>query len=860
MTSPGRRLALCAQAVRTLTGIDFVQVVDPTDQRRLRVFFVIEPDQTVPPMIAPAQVPVLAPGIDEGPGATTGASLTVRVETAAERTAAQIDTVRWRRVRTVVDTRVALEIDMHEAGGFEPYRLVLGHARLDPLSDTIFFDFKQGCETGFDCEADTDCPGDPLVDVDVDYLARDFHSIRRALLDFAAQRYPDWKEPIEADFGTMLMEVMAAQGDHFAYQQDRIDAEARFSSATQRASVLAHAKLVDYRPFRGRPARGPVLFTAAAGGTVLADSRLWAWADAETPVVFSTSEALWVHPFWNLIPAHNPDSDATCIGHGATSLMVRSAPAVPTQTPPGVTREEFLTGKRVMILSDPADPARPRRAIPVTITRIEEFTDPLVLDSGNPTYVTQIFWADEEAVQVELPYDGLAVAMNLTEVAAGELIEDYIRVGDDAALAAHHGALDPVLLARMQGLPATIEREGPMERDGAGRDIILRHGLAATEGAALRHLPSGLPDIAIAEIEPPPVLPAPLPVDDRDLFGLFQPDAGAPDWIYIDDLLTGDLDTAAYTLEPGMWRIVQRHQQRFGSFAFRDYAADSGWTVRFTSGDFGRGPVDGAVLRLRYRTDPGVIANLPSESLTLTPPPGIAPDPVLAALVTDAANPLPLTGAKAEEDIGAIKINAPEAFRANPRRAVRPQDYEAILGKLPFVQRANAVTQWTGSWPTDFVAVDPKNSVAMTADQREEVERELDCIRLAARDVRRVDADYLDIDIDISICIAPGAYPGEVIESVRTAIAAPGFFAPDNFTFGTPLVRSALEAEIQAVPGVRFVDRIRIRIHGVGDWRTFMETELVPAANQIIRLQNDPDRAAMGILSIHSDRVGTECV
>ena len=33
MSTPGRRLALCAQPVKVLTGIDFVQVVDPQDQR-----------------------------------------------------------------------------------------------------------------------------------------------------------------------------------------------------------------------------------------------------------------------------------------------------------------------------------------------------------------------------------------------------------------------------------------------------------------------------------------------------------------------------------------------------------------------------------------------------------------------------------------------------------------------------------------------------------------------------------------------------------------------------------------------------------------------------------------------------------
>jgi hypothetical protein len=856
MTSAGRRLALCAQAVNHLTGLDFVQVVDPADQRVLRLFLVIEPDTTVPPMIAPAQVPPLAANVNAGPAVAAGPPLVVRVETAADGTPARIDGLAWRRVRGAVDTRVALEITMHEAGGFEPYRITLTHPRLDPLSRSLLFDFKQACPTGFDCEADEACEGDPLADVDIDYLARDFHSLRRALLDFAARRYPDWKEPIEADFGAMMMEIMAAMGDHFAYQQDRIDAETRFGSATQRASLAAHARLVDYRPFRGSPATGAVLFTARGpgGGIIPADSRLWAMAQTN-PVPFSTRAPLWVHPFWNGLEAHNPDSASKCVGHGATSLMLVSSPATAAQTPAGVSRAAFLAGKRVMILSDPANAAFPRRAIPVTITGVEEFTDPLVLTAGNPTFVTRISWSADEAVAVELPYDGLSVGFNLADVAAGEPVEEIVRVGDAAALAAHQGALDPALIDRMAGLPPLIEREGPLERAGEGRDIILRWGLAATEGASLRHDAANRPEIAITEIVPPagPVDPA-----DPDLYSLFIDDPDGEDWSYRDDLLTGDLDTPLFTLEPGLWRTVQRHQLTYGSFAFRDYAADSGWTVRFASGDFGRGPVDGAVLRIRYHSDPGVIANLPSESLGLDPPPGIAIDPVVAALATDATNPLPLAGARPEESAADIRISAPQAFRADPRRAVRPEDYQRILAKLPFVQRANAVTCWTGSWSTDFVAVDPLDSVRLTPAQVERVEREIDCIRLATRDARRIDADYLDIDIDIAICVAPDAYAGEVIAAVTAAIASPGFFSPDNFTFGTPLIRSALEAAVQAVSGVRFVDAIRIRVHGLGDWRPFSEPELVPAANQIIRLQDDPDRAGMGILSIHSDRVAAQ--
>ena len=865
MTAPGRRTALCAQAVKALTGIDFVQVVDPAVQTRLRVFFIIEPTATVPAIVAAAAVPALPPPpAIEGAPVAVGAPLAVALATAAEGRPLPIVALNWRRLRLFDTTRVVLEIDVAEPGGFEPCRLTIDHPRMDRLAGTILFDFKQACPTGFDCEAERACPDDPPVDVPIDYLARDFDSLRAALLDFAAARYPDWREPLEADTGVMLMEVMAALGDEFAYQQDRIDAETRFATATQRASLAALAKLVDYRVDRGSPARGEIVVNALTGGDLPVHTRFWARPDATSALPFSTTDPsrkpnepeqdFWVHPRWNSFPAHNPDPGKECLDFGATTLMLKSTAEVliPPETPGGITREEFLVGKRVMLLSDPADPSRPKRAYPVTITRIEEFTDNLVLTAGNPTFVTQIHWDRSEATPVDLPFDGLSVAMNLVPVAAGEAVDEYFRVGPEDAIAARYPAVSAELRGRMQKLISAVEREGPINAARDGREAVYRYGLRATEGQSLRHGAGNLPEITLTEMMPPPVPPVPLPPDDGDLFGQFDPDPDGDEWAYLDDLLDGDLDDTNFTLEPGMWRTIVTHQLPFGEIQFQDYAANSGWTVRFGSGGFGRGPQDGAIIRARFRTDPGVTANIASEALSLQPPPGEAVPPAVLALIDSATNPLPFGNARAEEEPAVVRLNAPEYYRATPRRAVRPEDYSAIIQRMNFVQRANSVTRWTGSWSTDFVAVDPLDSIALTGPQQFAVEAEIECIRLATRDGRRVDADYLDIDIEIIVCVAADAYAAEVVEAIGEAIAAPGFFDPDNFTFGTPLSRSALEAAVQAVPGVRFVDAINIRIPGLGDWRPFSEPELLAGPNQIIRLQNDPDRAAMGLLRIKS--------
>jgi hypothetical protein len=233
----------------------------------------------------------------------------------------------------------------------------------------------------------------------------------------------------------------------------------------------------------------------------------------------------------------------------------------------------------------------------------------------------------------------------------------------------------------------------------------------------------------------------------------------------------------------------------------------------------------------------------------LNPPPD-APPGALFGYASAATNPLAIVSGGDEETAADIRISAPEAWRALPLRAVRPEDYSSIVERLDWVQRANSVTAWTGSWSTDFVAADPLGGVEYTADERAELEHVVDCIRLATRDARVVNPDYLDIDLAVEVCVAASAYPGEVVPRVIAALASPGLFNPDNFTFGQPLRRSALEAAIQNVPGVKGVEEIRIRVRRRREWKVFDQAELAVAPRQIIRLQNDPLFPSRGSLSV----------
>lgn len=855
MADLDRKSALCAQTA--LTGIDFVQVVDPQLQTVLRVYFVVEPSLLDTPMVSPAAL--IAPAGPQLAGPPVPETvLPVVIASTESGIGIEIDALDWRLVRAPAGIRLTLEIGVAAPGDFAIHRLDIGDPRVDPFFNGVLFSFKQGCPSEFDCRTDCEPQPEEMVDFPVDYQARDFHSLRRALLDFAAERYPRWSDPLEADQAVMLMEIMAALGDELAYTQDRYAREASLETATQRRSRSALARLVDYFPDPGGAAETELAVWVAAGNggaTAAAGVRVWALIDGGAPVPFTVPDPIWHHEAWSQIPLHCPDSDTACLPRGSTEAYLTTDSPTAAELPPGtpLSPDEFWIGRRVILRSQPADPAVEVRAWAVTVTGIERLVDELVLTNGSPTPLTKIAW--EKPTPWPLPLAETRALCNVLTAVAGEELTEYFRVGTDAEVTARFPTMTASESADLLALPRAVERQGPYDPETGQRGRVLRCGLRGSEQRGLgwrgpgdpADLLSGtdqIPMLGLREVLPPlPKGPAdPLPADDP---------AGLA-WEFYRDILTTDLDTAGYTLEEGVWREVVTHQTPFEDLVFQDYAANPGWTVRFGDGFFGRPPTPGAVVEVRYFTAPGTTANLAPDSVTalsLPTDPGAGPRLTYADSVT---NPLPIVSGRDEETAETTRIDAPEAFRALPLRAVRPEDFREIAERLLWVQRANAVTCWTGSWSTEFVTADPLGGFGLTAAERAELEHVIDCVRQTTRDARPIDPEYLDIDLAVKVCIADDAYPGEVLPRIERALAPPGFFDPDNFTFGQALNRSAIEARVHAVPGVKAVEAIHLRVRRRRDWQPFTDPELAVAPGQIVRLQNDPLFPGRGSLRVRA--------
>jgi hypothetical protein len=225
--------------------------------------------------------------------------------------------------------------------------------------------------------------------------------------------------------------------------------------------------------------------------------------------------------------------------------------------------------------------------------------------------------------------------------------------------------------------------------------------------------------------------------------------------------------------------------------------------------------------------------------------------------VVSVTNPWPVLDGVAPESASDIKQLTPEAYRADYFFAVRPEDYGTQAEKLAFVQRGNAKLRWTGSWGSIFASADPFGSFQLSSEQFAALEGWLDCVRQAGRDVIVKDPRFRTLDLEITICVEPSAYPGQVAQAVSEALLGrrgprprKGFFDPDHFTFGMPLRRSALEAAVQNVAGVRSVQRIRKRERGVLGFAPMTELVVDVAADEVFRLENDPVHPERGSLRI----------
>lgn len=131
----------------------------------------------------------------------------------------------------------------------------------------------------------------------VDYTSRDYSAIRADLISLIDNFAPQWTSRDSTDFGIVLLELFAYAADVLNYYIDRAANESFINTATQRDTVLALAKLLNYVPNDVSPATGTVTFTNATASpqTIYAGTQLAATsATTGEQVIYETDTTVVV--------------------------------------------------------------------------------------------------------------------------------------------------------------------------------------------------------------------------------------------------------------------------------------------------------------------------------------------------------------------------------------------------------------------------------------------------------------------------------------------------------------------------------------------------------------------------------------
>lgn len=703
-----------------------------------------------------------------------------------------------------------LTLQVDKAGDFSTYALQLVKSSKDPappvgfdvILSTIEFSFKAACPSPFDCRIARAHQPIPPVGPDIDYLAKDYASFRRLMLDRLSAIAPQWTERHPADIGVALVEALAYVGDHLSYQQDAIATEAYLGTARRRVSVRRHARLVDYFMHDGCNARAWVHVEVDADNVMLGQARFLTRVDG-APVQInskeSLSQALAAGPTVfealqgaTLFTAHNEmffwtwGDRQCCLPRGAMRATLKGH--YPKLTIGDVLIFEQRRDPQTGLVQD-ADPSR-RHAVRLTDVRCGSDAQPLT-DPLHDQPITEIAWAAD---------DGLPFRMCVSAKSNGGGYLDDVSVARGNIVPADHGFTLP------------DESLGPA---GAGRFRPMLQNTPLTQAAP---------------------------------FDASRPAAPSMQWSLRDV-------APALTLHDSASPAAAWHARRdlLSSDPFdRDFVAevedDGTVSLRFGDNRHGERPLPGAPFTASYRVGNGTAGNVGADTLV-----HVATD---QAGIVSVRNPLPARGGVDPESIDEVRDRAPSAFRTQ-ERAVTEDDYAAIAERQSGIQRAAATFRWTGSWHTVFLTADRVGGAVVDEPFAGALRVQVEPYRMAGCDLD-VDAPrFVALEVELYICVARDYFRSDVAAALLDVFSSRvrangqrGIFHPDNFTFGQAVYCSPLYAAAQAVDGV---DAVRVAIfqrQGSPSSNAAEAGRLDMGRLEVARLDNDPNFPEHGVLRL----------
>ncbi len=705
----------------------------------------------------------------------------------------------------------------------------------DPLLAAIEFSFKIDCPSDFDCKPEPAPPAPSPPAPPIDYLAKDYASFRRVMLDRLAVLVPGWQGQSPADLGIMLVEMLGYVADRLSYEQDAVATEAYLGTARHRVSVRRHARLLDDTLFEGANARvwvriglapgveeallrartelGPTQFLTRVAGldaVIAPGSEAHDLALAERPVVFELMEDVRLFAAHAEIPFYTFGAMECCLPAGATRATLKGSL-------PGLRRGTVLVlVERVGPRTGRPEDADPLHRHPVRLVEdARNGSDPLTGEA-----IAEIAWHAEDA----LPFD-LCLSSRRDPTQGGGLVLDVAVARGNIALADH------------------------------GRTLALPEDLGTVPAPHLSRIPAvGGPPMPVPPRFRPALKGSPLthaaPPPFRDEGDATRPARAAFDALPSEarpQVLSLTSTLAGVTSNWRLTRDLLTDSQDRNDFVV-EIEEEGRAHLRFGDGRHGRRPAPGSRFTARYRIGNGAPGNVGAESLGHI----VTAETRIAGV----ENPLPATGGTDPEPIAAARERIPQAFRTQ-ERAVTPADYALLARRFPGVQQAVASLRWTGSGHTVFVTVDRLGGLPVDAAFERALRAHLERFRVAGQDLEVDGPRYVPLEIELHVTV----HRDHLRSDVRTALLAVfsnrtqpdgrlGVFHPDRLSFGQTVYLSPLYAAAAAIPGVGSARITTFRRQDRPGTEALTRGELALARLEIARLDNDPSFPERGVFRL----------
>lgn len=247
-------------------------------------------------------------------------------------------------------------------------------------------------------------------------------------------------------------------------------------------------------------------------------------------------------------------------------------------------------------------------------------------------------------------------------------------------------------------------------------------------------------------------------------------------------------------------------------------------TILFGDNVNGRVPATGAVITAEYRVGVGERGNTGPNTLTEMS----TADPDIQDAVIAVNNPEAATGGADQESVTSIRRNAPRVFSAQTR-AVANDDYAAVALSLSLVAKARAAQV---AYNTLAVYVAPEGGGTLTAPQKEEVQELLDDRKMSNITVLVHDADYVPVNIEVSLFVRSEYVRAQVERRVERAVTELLSFAEVDFGHFLPV--SDVYDAIAGVEGVSYANvEVLDRDAGSGKDNLQLEDDEIPIPGTI---------------------------